>query len=513
MPEHIRSLIVILFLAGLIFHYVRTPAAGIIGTSKFAYRRNMWIAVTLIAFLSHNFWVYVLLTWIVITVSSSRDSAKVGLFLFLLFAVPQTGLKIPGLGLVNYLFELNHQRLLVISILLPTFLKMFLSGGQKRPSHRFFDNLLKVYLLLTVALYFRGTTFTDALRFGLDQFLDIYVPYYVAAHLVRNMDDFKDVVFSYVVAMLILSIIGVFEIARHWHVYAAVNHQLGIPSYPDAYLKRDGLLRAYGSLSRIAMGYVLAVGLGYFLVLKPYFSSQRAWKICLVILVAGLISPLSRGPWVGAVTMIVVIVFFSKRKSGALVNLGVAAAIFVIVVSLTPLGSTLKGLIPFVGETESATITYRQQLFENSWIVIKRNPVLGSVNYLEAPEMEAMRQGQGIIDIVNTYLTIALRYGFVGLTMFTGMFIGTGWKVFRRFSAYRDIDAEKFQLGLTLLAVLLGIMVIIATVSRTPGIPIMYWITLGLCSAYLKLDDEKAVVTKESAANESLSPAGRLAKS
>ena len=136
MPEHIRALIVVLVLSAMIFVYIQGSAGGVIGIRKYMFRRNLWIAITLIAFLAHNFWVYAILSWIAVTMSSRADAAKVSLFFFLLFAVPQGSHNIPGLGLVNYLFELNHQRLMVIGLLPPTFLKLFLLEGKRKSKLR-----------------------------------------------------------------------------------------------------------------------------------------------------------------------------------------------------------------------------------------------------------------------------------------------------------------------------------------------------------------------------------------
>ena len=73
----------------------------------------------------------------------------------------------------------------------------------------------------------------------------------------------------------------------------------------------------------------------------------------------------------------------------------------------------------------------------------------------------------------------------MGLSIFVRIFLRVGWKLYRRFKHYRAVDNEKFDLGLVLFATLVCIMVIIFTVSSVSAIPIMYWVTLGLCSAYI----------------------------
>jgi hypothetical protein len=69
------------------------------------------------------------------------------------------------------------------------------------------------------------------------------------------------------------------------------------------------------------------------------------------------------------------------------------------------------------------SIDYRSQLMDNAWIVIQQNLWLGSIDFLKTPEMEAMRQGEVIIDIVNTYLSLLLAYGVIGFGLFLGFFL------------------------------------------------------------------------------------------
>src|SRR5207302_8243723 len=62
MPEHLRALVVIVLLAGLTFALARAPAcAAAMKDQDFVHRRNLWFALTLAAFLAHNFWLFVVL--------------------------------------------------------------------------------------------------------------------------------------------------------------------------------------------------------------------------------------------------------------------------------------------------------------------------------------------------------------------------------------------------------------------------------------------------------------------
>ena len=120
MPEHLRALLVILVLAVSIFAFVQRPPFGIpIATEDFRRRRNLWFGITLLAFLAHNFSIYIVGATILLLVTIKAEKNPLALFLFLLFAVPPFSTKILGVGAINQLFEINHLRLLSLTILLP----------------------------------------------------------------------------------------------------------------------------------------------------------------------------------------------------------------------------------------------------------------------------------------------------------------------------------------------------------------------------------------------------------
>ena len=446
MPENIRALIVVLFLATPVFYFMRLPAYEFIGARVYNRRRNLWFGVTLIMFLANNYWLFIAATWLLLFFSMSREKNKVALFFFLLFAVPGGGIEIPGFGLVNYFFVLDHPRFLALCIFLPMFLHILTRGKKSSSRNNTLDIIVLCYVALCVFLEFRGNTFTNGLRGSFYQFVDIYLPYFVISRSLSNMDEFKDALFSYITVILVLSVLGVFELLKNWHLYTSAEYSLGMVNV-NSYLQRSGFLRAYVSLEIIALGYVIAIGLGFNLFFLDLYPKRPKFLAIACAIVAGLISPLSRGPWVGAAVLVATYIFFSPNRLRRLSLLAGACALFVVVISFTPFGKTLYGLIPFIGETESGTLTYRQRVVENSWIVILRNPLLGSVDYLLTPEMEALRQGQGIIDVVNTYVSRALKYGFVGLSLFFGIFLIACLKVFTSFTRFRQIDPLRKKPG------------------------------------------------------------------
>jgi O-antigen ligase len=136
----------------------------------------------------------------------------------------------------------------------------------------------------------------------------------------------------------------------------------------------------------------------------------------------GLYAPLSRGPWVGTAVMIVVFIGTGRKAVKRLMLLALAGVLALPLLAVVPGGQKVLDLLPFIGTVEAENITYRQQLIDNAMIVIQRNPWLGSFDYRSTPEMQSLTQGQGIIDIVNTYIGIALSVGLIGLMLFVCFF-------------------------------------------------------------------------------------------
>jgi O-antigen ligase len=444
--------------------------------------------MTLVAFLSHSFWLYALVFCLTTYIVSQREDNRSALFLSLLFIVPINSVQIPGLGVINYLFELNHVRLLILVVLAPMFFTLIQRSNTPRIGHFWPDRCLLAFLLLATILQLRETTLTDAMREGFYSFVDVFLPYYVLSRTLRDLDGFRNALWGFVIAAMILAAIGFFEVSRHWLLYHSMLDALGVTLGYTGYLGRSGLLRASASTGQpIALGYVMVVAIAFYSYLKDDVRSRLNRRIGGLILAVGLIAPLSRGPWVGAMASLVTFIWTGPHAFRQLASLFMIAALAFVTAMALPGGERVTGLLPFVGKIEKYNIDYRESLIENATIVIKRNPWFGSVDYLTTPEMERMRQGQGIIDIVNTYIGITLEYGLVGLGLFVGFFVLVLNGIYKAMRESRSRDDEMYRLGRGLLAALVGILVTIFTVSSITIIPIVYWSVAGLGVAYTQI--------------------------
>ncbi len=503
MPEFLRTLIVILILSTVVFTFAHRPACAISGARDFTRRRNLWFALTLTAFLAHSFWVYTFIAILLLFYAIRREANTPALFFFILFVLPMDTISISGMGLINYFFDLSHARILELVILLPAFLALLRRGDAPVFGRTGPDKVLAVYMLLTVALYLRETTLTDMVRQAFYMFIDIFLPYFVISRSLKDMQAFRVALLSIVLAFMVLALVAVFEFSKHWPLYQSVVGQLGLTgAYGGSfggYILRDGMLRATATAGQpIALGYLMVVGMGFYLFLKRSIKQKLLRRLGMALLAAGLIAPLSRGPWVGAATLLIVFIATGRHAVTRLTSFVVAAILAFSLIAILPGGERAINLLPFIGTTEKANIEGRGTLFTTSITVIERNPWFGSVNYLQTPEMKSFRTGLGIIDIVNSYIQIALETGFVGLGLFVGFFALTLLGIYRAMRSIRDKDSEERLLGRALLATLLAILVTIFTVSSITVIPIVYWSVAGLGVAYVQMMQKRG---KEQAAS------------
>src|SRR6476660_4544177 len=119
MPEHLRAFVVVAVLSVMSFLVLRRPVVAMgMAEEDFRRRRNLWLAVTALAFFTSNFWIFMLLAGGLL-LFARKERNPFALYLFLLCAVPPYAVALPGLGIVNTLFEFNFPLILALLGLLP----------------------------------------------------------------------------------------------------------------------------------------------------------------------------------------------------------------------------------------------------------------------------------------------------------------------------------------------------------------------------------------------------------
>jgi O-antigen ligase len=164
-----------------------------------------------------------------------------------------------------------------------------------------------------------------------------------------------------------------------------------------------------------------------------------------------------------------------------------------VVIALTPLGDKIVNLLPFIGgSTQDSSVIYRNQLLDRAVQVIQENPFLGDQNALL--RMQDLRQGEGIIDVINTYVDVLLSNGFVGLSLFLGFILIALFKSFATYKRITPVDRDAGMLGTSLVSCILGTLIMMADGSFGNGLERLFYVLAGLAAAYSHLFRSRLLV-------------------
>ncbi len=498
-----KEMIIVCLIAAAIFRLAKPIALRFSSPEDFSRRRNAWFVLTAASFLSPNFWIFALVAIIALTIVGRKDSNPGALYLFLLSVVPAISFTIPMVG-ISRLFDINNYILLSIVLMVPAALRMRRSKEfQASRRLRMMDALLLCYGILTAFFYLqpeisRGVlaafTFTDAVRRAFVFFIETYVPYWVISRSILNrrvlIEDFA----AFVLACTLMAGVAVFEGSSHWLLFGELAQRWGQGYSFSSYYWRGSSLRAASSAGHpLVLGYLLAIAFGFWLYLQSLALPTRYRIGVTLLLWLGLVATYSRGPWLIACCIFLVYFLLMPRAWSRLFKAAAIAAIFTVVVSFTPLGDKIVNALPFFStSTEDSSVVYRRRLFDRTWEVIQESPILGDQDALL--KLQDLRQGEGIIDIINTYVNVLLATGFVGLSLLLG-FILMGavkaWVLSRRFAG---TDAEFSMMGASLVACILGTLLMMIDGSFGSGLERTFYVLAAFASGYSYLGRSKGGV-------------------
>ena len=479
---NLKALIVVTILAITIFALAKPICLRFMGESDFARRRNIWLVLTVVAFASPSFWLFVIVATPLLAWGGNKDSNPVAFYLFTMHIIPPTvHLEIPTV-LINHLFELNLYRILSLVVLLPTAWRVIRSGERLASGTGWVDVFILSFAALQLLSFLPYESITNAGRRGFLLFIDAVLVYYVVSRICTSRKRIVDAMASFAVICGIFAAIALFESIKGWLLYHELATVWGVPARLP-YLLRDDILRAAAAVGHsLALGYALAIGLGFWLYLRTLTQPLRFARFVTIGLCVGLLAAYSRSPWIVAV-----IIYFAYVSQGPRGGVRFSKALFVAsmltaIVLVSPIGHRVIENLPFVGSVDAANVIYRERLAKASWQLIQQHPWFGDPFVLQ--HLQSLRQGEGIIDLVNTYAAVAMFYGLVGLVLFLApAFIATGGALrAARWSASRDADLSR--LGANLVACMLGTLVMMTAGSFGTILEKMYYVLVGLAVGY-----------------------------
>ncbi len=200
------------------------------------------------------------------------------------------------------------------------------------------------------------------------------------------------------------------------------------------------------------------------------------------LLAAGLFATVSRGPWLGALAGGLIYVALGKGGLGRAVKWALVLLAALLVTAWLPGGEKIIDLLPWIGKADTGSTAYRADLFTVIGPALLDSPFFGVPDYNIRPDFQVLRQGEHIIDLVNTYLEVGVTSGLVGLALFLSAHGLALAGVYRRMRSQSDRNAELLR---ALLSVHCTALLILATTSDISMIAPLTWVILGLSSAFI----------------------------
>lgn len=396
---------------------------------------------------------------------------KIAFFFGVVFAIPSNHAFYinPGIDLGH----LSYRSLLILVLLLPILL------NQKKDRAFCKPNIIDVFAILffvwQIVLGIRGD-FTGFVRDSFWLYIGQVVPYLVVR---RYMGDYPLVMVSISYALLGQMFVSVCEGLTTWKIYGSFRQLTGyFDSMPGEYKFRHGFLRT-------------EAGLGNPLILS-LFSNITFLATCLLYRNRpDDLSFLKRVMFIGAICISIAGCIFTGSRAG-MAGLVVALVLMVcvgwatnrkrdpksLVIWLSIIGISIA--LPMSLGFIEAEFGYRYRLFVVSSDVIIDNFIFGSMTPLEDPRMEVLRQGEGIIDLVNTYVDFALHYGMTGLYLFI---CAIGFSFMRVYDVLRqDLAKVDKMFPMFLVCALMIVAGNLATTSPHGWNIAWLWLMVPMCS-------------------------------
>ena len=271
---------------------------------------------------------------------------------------------------------------------------------------------LAAFLVLLTVIAIRGTSATNWIRQTLALVTAFGVPVLVIGHCLRSPANRRAFLVTLAGVGSMLAVVLSYEARVHWPLYTSLYTKYQIVTLGFTVKFREGTMRAYGPLDEATgAGFALVIAFAAALACHREFRSGAMRYAVPALIGLGILAPQSRGGMIGAVAVLLCYAFYRYGVAGLAKT----------VAFLTPLAAIYflraSGKSAAVTDAQD-TADYRQQLFNRGMEEFWKSPVIGDRMDRVTAHMEDMRQGEGIIDFVNSYLYFGLALGVIGVVLF-----------------------------------------------------------------------------------------------
>lgn len=337
--------------------------------------------------------------WAIGVAGLAANTPTAGVYLAVTALVPIFEYRIAGvLGLTTFL-TLNVPTVMATAILA---VRLVQPSKFIRQGFTATDWWTVVFVVALVAMSSRGLSSQLVIRAAAETTLMLGVGYIAGAR--ARLPSSNDMLLSFAFIGLALGLLSIFEALRGWPIYDAVYSFKGQPMLRGMG-ERHGFMRSVGPFSDpLAFSIVLASAalatFGY--IGKGNRRSVAIGVLCGILM--GLACTFARTGLVAfAIGMLVFAVM--RRQTwiyAAMIPIAVTGYIFLNAISAEAAG----------------TADYRMKLLNSGLNLILQHPLTGDNMAVREGRLDDLLQGQGIVDLVNTYIQLGVEGGLLLIICF-----------------------------------------------------------------------------------------------
>jgi hypothetical protein len=342
-----------------------------------------------------------------------------------------------------YLFDIDE----VTTLSLALVLKCLFTADRKVPPLRGLTVEDAFVALFFVIFWLGAGRFPSVLivvRGGLVNGLFLLLPYIALRLSIRSSEEFMRVAACFAAAAVMLGIFALYEGFHGWSLFAIWRDITDLESN-TVLMRRGDALRAPATMGGpLMLGIVLLMGVAATLYSRPYV--RRPWMLAVWagIMALGMLMTQSRGN-VALLPVVILIFCMVRRKWGyaAIVGLGGPAAL-ALLLAVAPLSPRIAAFLNIDADTTSlqsgqdTDYDYRQVLLRRGLEEAAKHRLTGTSLKQAVEQLADITQGEGIVDLVNTYLTLYLVSGLVGIVPFLLLLVTVASKLMRPTSGPRN---------------------------------------------------------------------------
>lgn len=415
-PQILMTIKGLMLLAGAVYGFaalLRKEDAAWVKRKPLA----LFLSMLLIGMWGHNIWVaYLALTLAPVLAAKDRAEAA-ALYCVLIVALPLLSRSIVFGGL--YIFHGDKYLFCALGLAIAFF------KGPKGPA--LMGSRFDLPLLIIVALelvHARSFGFTATLRQFAPVLLTILLPYLLLSRSLNTREDVRRFVLALSLTGFVMAAVAIVEVRLHWLIYAQIEGALHVERSVNLYTKmRAGMIRAPASFGdSTSLGMYLAMTSLAMFALRSAFASPRKMYVALGIVALGILAANTRGAIIGAAIGFLVQDLYNRRYGALSVKVMGAAGIYLFALTAAQFSPFFAAMLGKTSDTQG-TADYRILLFRRGMEEIRKHPLVGTTLQAAMDNLQDLRQGEGIIDLVNGYISYGLTLGYLGIVGLVSVFV------------------------------------------------------------------------------------------